>query len=204
MDMQLKAGASLSSPVGTRDVGPGDRAHRLPRKARPSRSITGMRPTKRPQSLPRFMRQSGKAKSYRADLSEYAFWWQAMIEANIVADFGGLNILVNTSAGLGDPQAVQGHHARGVGAVRSMSIFFGAIQAMPTPAGPHLEKRGRQRADPIAIVGVLLRVSAKLGLSIVGAARGRRHCLDEIAGARNGPRRGHRQYRLARSRRNWP
>jgi NAD(P)-dependent dehydrogenase (short-subunit alcohol dehydrogenase family) len=107
--------------------------------------------------------QGGQAKPYRADLADYASV-QAMI-GQIVADFGGLNILVN-NAGL----AIRKPFKDTTPAEWRSQIdvnLLGAIQLCHA-AGPYLEKGGDGRI--VAIVGDSSRVGES-GLSIVGAAR---------------------------------
>ena len=90
--------------------------------------------------------QGGQAKPYRADLADYASV-QAMI-GQIVADFGGLNILVN-NAGL----AIRKPFKDTTPAEWRSQIdvnLLGAIQLCHA-AGPYLEKGGDGRI--IAIVG---------------------------------------------------
>ena len=107
--------------------------------------------------------RGGKAKSYQADVADRAAV-RSMIQG-IVADFGGLNILVN-NAGL----AIRKPFGETTPEDWRRQIdvnLLGAIH-LCHEAGPHLEKGGHGRI--IAIVGDSSRVGES-GLSIVGAAR---------------------------------
>ena len=161
MDMQLKGRVALVTG-GTRDVG---REIALTLAAEGAAVAVNYRDAADEAAavVAEIHAQSGKAKSYRADLSDYASV-QAMIE-QIVADFGGLNILVN-NAGL----AIRKPFKDTTPAEWRSQIdvnLLGAIQLCHA-AGPHLEKGGNGRI--IAIVGNFSRIGES-GLSIVGAAR---------------------------------
>ncbi len=105
----------------------------------------------------------GKAQAYQADVSDFAAV-RGMI-ASIVADFGGLNILVN-NAGLAirnrfvdtTPEEWRG---------QIDANLYGAIH-LCHEAAAHLEKGGDGRI--IAVVGDSSRVG-EAGLSLVGASR---------------------------------
>lgn len=107
--------------------------------------------------------RGGKANAYRADLADRASV-QDMI-AKIVADFGGLNILVN-NAGLAIRKPFKDTTPEEWRRQIDVNLL-GAIHLCHA-AGPHLEKGGDGRI--IAIVGDSSRVGES-GLSIVGAAR---------------------------------
>jgi len=108
-------------------------------------------------------KQGGKAKAYQADIADRAAV-QGMIQS-IVADHGGLNILVN-NAGLAIRKPFKDttpEEWRSQIDVNLMGVIY-----LCHAAAPHLEKGGNGRI--IAIVGDSSRVGES-GLSIVGAAR---------------------------------
>jgi len=107
--------------------------------------------------------KGGKAKAYQADLAERPAV-QSMIQ-NIVADFGGLNILVN-NAGLAIRKPFKDTTPNDWRSQIDANLL-GAIHLCHA-ASPHLENGGAGRI--IAIVGDSSRVGES-GLSIVGAAR---------------------------------
>ena len=107
--------------------------------------------------------QGGKAKAYQADVSDNAAV-QKMI-AGIVADFGGLNILVS-NAGLAIRKPFKDTTPEDWRSQIDVNLM-GAIHLCHA-VGPHLVKGGDGRI--IAIVGDSSRVG-EAGLSIVGAAR---------------------------------
>jgi NAD(P)-dependent dehydrogenase (short-subunit alcohol dehydrogenase family) len=161
MDMQLKDRVALVTG-GTRDVG---RQIALILAAEGAAVAVNYRDSADEAAtvVAEIRAQGGKANSYRADLADHAAV-QAMIQ-QIVADFGGLNILVN-NAGLAirkpfkDTTPEEWRHQIDVN-------LLGAIHLCHA-AGPHLEKGGDGRI--IAVVGDSSRVGES-GLSIVGAAR---------------------------------
>ena len=107
--------------------------------------------------------QGGKAKSYQADVADRAAV-QGMIQS-IVADHGGLNILVN-NAGLAIRKPFKDTTPEEWRSQIDVNLM-GAIHLCHA-AAPHLEKGGHGRI--IAIVGDSSRVGES-GLSIVAAAR---------------------------------
>jgi NAD(P)-dependent dehydrogenase (short-subunit alcohol dehydrogenase family) len=108
-------------------------------------------------------KKGGKAKAYAADVADRAAV-QSMVRS-IVADFGGLNILVN-NAGLAIRKPFKDTTPEEWRSQIDVNLL-GAIQ-LCHEAAPHLEKGGNGRI--IAIVGDSSRVGES-GLSIVGAAR---------------------------------
>jgi NAD(P)-dependent dehydrogenase (short-subunit alcohol dehydrogenase family) len=108
--------------------------------------------------------RGGKAKAYQADISNNAAV-QKMI-GEIVADLGGLNILVS-NAGLAIRKPFKDTTPEEWRKQIDVNLL-GAIQLCHA-AGPHLVKGGNGRI--IAIVGDSSRVGES-GLSIVAAARG--------------------------------
>jgi NAD(P)-dependent dehydrogenase (short-subunit alcohol dehydrogenase family) len=108
-------------------------------------------------------KKGGKAKAYAADVADRSAV-QSMI-SGIVADFGGLNILVN-NAGLAIRKPFKDTTPEEWRSQIDVNLL-GAIQ-LCHEAAPHLEKGGNGRI--IAIVGDSSRVGES-GLSIVGAAR---------------------------------
>jgi NAD(P)-dependent dehydrogenase (short-subunit alcohol dehydrogenase family) len=107
--------------------------------------------------------QGGKAKAYQANIADNAAV-QKMIQS-IVADFGGLNVLVS-NAGLAIRNPFKDTTPEEWRSQIDVNLL-GAIQLCHA-AGPHLVKGGNGRI--IAIVGDSSRVGES-GLSIVGAAR---------------------------------
>ena len=107
--------------------------------------------------------KGGKARPYQADVADRASV-QAMIKG-IVADFGGLNILIN-NAGLAIRKPFKDTTPEEWRSQIDVNLL-GAIQ-LCHEAAPHLEKGGHRRI--IAVVGDSSRVGES-GLSIVGAAR---------------------------------
>ena len=105
----------------------------------------------------------GKAKPYGADVADRAAV-QNMVQA-IVADFGGLNILVN-NAGLAIRKPFKDTTPEDWRSQIDVNLL-GAIHLCHA-AAPHLEKDGNGRI--IAVVGDSSRVGES-GLSIVAAAR---------------------------------
>ena len=105
----------------------------------------------------------GKAKSYQANVADRAAV-QAMIH-DIVADLGGLNILVS-NAGLAIRKPFKDSTPEEWRSQIDVNLL-GAIH-LCHEASPHLEKGGHGRI--IAIVGDSSRVGES-GLSVVGAAR---------------------------------
>lgn len=107
--------------------------------------------------------EGGKANSYQADLADRMS--VANMVQKIVADFGGLNVLVN-NAGLAIRKPFKDTTPDEWRSQIDVNLL-GAIHLCHA-AGPHLEKGGNGRI--IAIVGDSSRVGES-GLSIVGAAR---------------------------------
>ncbi len=184
MDIPMKDGVTRSSAIDARAssiqiaLKPcGRRRHRRGR-------LLGFRRRGGLQSLQRCTRQGGKANSCRDDLAEHAFKSERWLPKEIVADTGGLDVLVKSSAGLSDPQAVQGHDAREASAVGSMSVVISTVRVLSAPAASHLEQSGRDRPDAVTVVGELPRASARVGLAIISAARAPRHRVDRNALAR--------------------
>jgi NAD(P)-dependent dehydrogenase (short-subunit alcohol dehydrogenase family) len=107
--------------------------------------------------------KGGKAKSYEADVADRD-GVQSMIDG-VVADFGGLNILVN-NAGLAIRKPFKETTPEDWRSQIDVNLL-GAIH-LCHGAAPHLERGGQGRI--IAIVGDSSRVGES-GLSIVAAAR---------------------------------
>jgi NAD(P)-dependent dehydrogenase (short-subunit alcohol dehydrogenase family) len=107
--------------------------------------------------------QGGKANSYQADLADHGAV-AGMIQ-KVVADFGGLNVLVN-NAGLAIRKPFKETTPEEWRSQIDVNLL-GAIHLCHA-ASTHLEKGGNGRI--IAIVGDSSRVGES-GLSIVGAAR---------------------------------
>lgn len=107
--------------------------------------------------------QGGKAKAYKADVADNAAV-HGMVQS-IVADFGGLNVLVS-NAGLAIRKPFKDTMPEEWRSQIDVNLL-GAIHLCHA-AGPHLVKGGGGRI--IAIVGDSSRVGES-GLSIVGAAR---------------------------------
>ncbi|MCC6779259.1 MAG: SDR family oxidoreductase [Hyphomicrobiales bacterium] len=161
MDMQLKDRIALVTG-GTRDVG---REISLSLAAEGAAVAVHHResPDEADAVVAEIRKAGGKATAYQADLADHAAV-QRLIRS-VIADFGGLNILVN-NAGLAirkpfKETTPQDWHAQ-VGA-----NLMGAIH-LCHEAATHLEKGGDGRI--IAIVGESSRVGES-GLSIVAAAR---------------------------------
>jgi len=108
-------------------------------------------------------KQGGKAKSFQADVADRSTV-RNMIQG-IVADFGGLNIVVN-NAGLAIRKPFKDTTPEEWRSQIDVNLL-GAIQICHE-SGPHLVKGGNGRI--IAVVGDSSRVGES-GLSIVGAAR---------------------------------
>ena len=161
MDMQLKDRVALVTG-GTRDVG---RQIALILAAEGAAVAVNYRDSADEAAavVAEMRAQGGKANSYRADLADHAAV-QAMIQ-QIVADFGGLNILVN-NAGLAIRKPFKDSTPEEWRRQIDVNLL-GAIHLCHA-AGPHLEKGGNGRI--IAVVGDSSRVGES-GLSIVGAAR---------------------------------
>jgi len=161
MDMQLKDRVALVTG-GTRDVG---RQIALILAAEGAAVAVNYRDSADEAAavVAEIRAQGGRANSYRADLADHAAV-QAMIQ-QIVADFGGLNILVN-NAGLAIRKPFKDTTPEEWRRQIDVNLF-GAIHLCHA-AGPHLEKGGHGRI--IAVVGDSSRVGES-GLSIVGAAR---------------------------------
>jgi 3-oxoacyl-[acyl-carrier protein] reductase len=161
MDMQLKDRVALVTG-GTRDVG---REIALTLAAEGATVAVHHRSSADEASavVAEIHKQGGKAKAYRADIADHAAV-QAMIQS-IVADHGGLNILVN-NAGLAIRKPFKDTTPDEWRSQIDVNLM-GAIHLCHA-ATPHLEKGGQGRI--IAIVGDSSRVGES-GLSIVGAAR---------------------------------
>ncbi len=161
MDMQLKDRVALVTG-GTRDVG---RQIALTLAAEGAAVAVNYRDSadEAASVVAEIRAQGGKADSYRADLADHTSV-QAMIQ-EIVADFGGLNILVN-NAGLAIRKPFKDTTPEEWRRQVDVNLM-GAIHLCHA-TGPHLEKGGDGRI--IAIVGDSSRVGES-GLSIVGAAR---------------------------------
>lgn len=107
--------------------------------------------------------KGGKAKAYKADVSDYAAV-KGMIDA-AVQDFGGLNILVN-NAGLAKRQRFA--DTKPDDWKKQIDIcLYGAIHCCHA-AAPHLE--GAKNGRIISVIGDSSRVGES-GLAIVAAAR---------------------------------
>jgi NAD(P)-dependent dehydrogenase (short-subunit alcohol dehydrogenase family) len=161
MDMQLKDRVALVTG-GTRDVG---RQIALTLGAEGAAVAVNYRDSTDEAAavVAEIRAQGGKANSYRADLADHAAV-QVMIQ-QIVADFGGLNILVN-NAGLAIRKPFKDTTPEEWRRQIDVNLL-GAIHLCHA-AGPHLEKGGDGRI--VAVVGDSSRVGES-GLSIVGAAR---------------------------------
>ncbi|MBB6307906.1 SDR family NAD(P)-dependent oxidoreductase [Xanthobacter tagetidis] len=107
--------------------------------------------------------KGGEAKAYKADVADFGAV-KAMVDA-IVAELGGLNIVVN-NAGLAIRQKFTDTTEKEWKA-QIDTCLYGAIH-LAHAAAPHLEKGGDGRL--IAVVGDSSRVGES-GLSIVAAAR---------------------------------
>jgi 3-oxoacyl-[acyl-carrier protein] reductase len=161
MDMQLKERVALVTG-GTRDVG---RQIALSLAAEGAAVAVHYRSSADDAEgvISEIRKQGGKAKAYLADVADHAAV-KGMIQG-IVADFGGLNILVN-NAGLAIRKPFKETTPEEWRSQIDVNLL-GAIQ-LCHEAAPHLEKGGHGRI--IAIVGDSSRVGES-GLSIVGAAR---------------------------------
>ena len=161
MDLQLKDRVALVTG-GTRDVG---REIALTLAAEGAAVAVNYRhlADEAAAVVAEIRARGGKANSYQADLADRAAV-QDMIE-KIVADFGGLNILVN-NAGLAIRKPFKDTTPEEWRSQIDVNLL-GAIHLCHA-AAPHLEKGGDGRI--IAIVGNSSRVGES-GLSIVGAAR---------------------------------
>lgn len=161
MDLQLKDRVALVTG-GTRDVG---REIALTLAAEGATVAVNYRhlADEAAAVVAEIRARGGKANSYKADLADRAAV-QDMIE-KIVADFGGLNILVN-NAGLAIRKPFKETTPEEWRSQIDANLL-GAIHLCHA-AAPHLEKGGNGRI--VAIVGNSSRVG-KSGLSIVGAAR---------------------------------
>jgi NAD(P)-dependent dehydrogenase (short-subunit alcohol dehydrogenase family) len=161
MEMQLKDRVALVTG-GTRDVG---RAIALTLAAEGATVAVHYRSSADDAEavVSEIRKQGGKAKPYQADVADRAAV-KSMIQG-IVADFGGLNILVN-NAGLAIRKPFKETTPEEWRSQIDVNLL-GAIQ-LCHEAAPHLEKGGHGRI--IAIVGDSSRVGESV-LSIVGAAR---------------------------------
>lgn len=161
MDMKLKGKVALVTGAA-RDVG---REIALSLAAEGAAVAVNYRGSKdlADEVVAEITRNGGKAIAYGADVSDFAAV-QAMV-SNIVADFGGLNIVVN-NAGV----ALRNRFVETTPAEWEKQInicLYGAIH-ISKAAAPHLEKAGDGRI--IAMIGDSSRVGES-GLAIVAAAR---------------------------------
>jgi 3-oxoacyl-[acyl-carrier protein] reductase len=161
MDMQLKDRVALVTG-GTRDVG---RQIALTLAAEGATVAVNYRDSadEATSVVAEIRAQGGNADSYQADLADHASV-RAMVQ-KIVADHGGLNILVN-NAGLAIRKPFKDTTPEDWRRQIDVNLM-GAIHLCHA-AAPHLEKGGDGRI--IAIVGDSSRVGES-GLAIVGAAR---------------------------------
>jgi 3-oxoacyl-[acyl-carrier protein] reductase len=161
MDMQLKNRVALVTG-GTRDVG---REISLALAAEGAAVAVHHRSSSDEAEalVAEIGKAGGKAKAYQADVADRSAV-QAMVEV-IVADFGGLNIVVN-NAGLAIRKPFKDSTPEEWRSQIDVNLM-GAIHICHA-AGPHLEKGGEGRI--IAIVGESSRVGES-GLSLVAAAR---------------------------------
>ncbi len=161
MDMQLKDRVALVTG-GTRDVG---RQIALTLAAEGATVAVNYRDSadEAGSVVTEIRAQGGKADSYQADLADHASV-RTMVQ-KIVADHGGLNILVN-NAGLAIRKPFKDTTPEDWRRQIDVNLM-GAIHLCHA-AAPHLEKGGDGRI--IAIVGDSSRVGES-GLAIVGAAR---------------------------------
>ena len=161
MDMQLKGRVALVTG-GTRDVG---REISLSLAAEGATVAVHYRGSadEAEAVVAEISKIGGKAKAYQADIADRTAV-QAMIQG-IVADHGGLNILVN-NAGLAIRKPFKDTTPEEWRSQIDVNLM-GAIQLCHA-AAPHLEKGGNGRI--IAIIGDSSRVGES-GLSIVAAAR---------------------------------
>ncbi|MBN9042931.1 MAG: 3-oxoacyl-ACP reductase [Rhizobiales bacterium 62-47] len=161
MDMKLKGKVALVTGAA-RDVG---REIALSLAAEGAAVAVNYRGSKdlADEVVAEITRNGGKAIAYGADVSDFAAV-QAMV-SKIVADFGGLNIVVN-NAGV----ALRNRFVETTPAEWEKQInicLYGAIH-ISKAAAPHLEKAGDGRI--IAMIGDSSRVGES-GLAIVAAAR---------------------------------
>ncbi len=161
MDMQLKGRIALVTG-GTRDVG---REISLSLAAEGATVAVHYRGSADEANavVAEIGKVGGKAKAYQADIADRAAV-QSMIQS-IVADHGGLNILVN-NAGLAIRKPFKDTTPEEWRSQIDVNLM-GAIQLCHAAAS-HLEKGGDGRI--IAVVGDSSRVGES-GLSIVAAAR---------------------------------
>jgi 3-oxoacyl-[acyl-carrier protein] reductase len=161
MEMQLKDRVALVTG-GTRDVG---RQIALSLAAEGAVIAVHHRQSAEEAEvvLSEIRAQGGKAKAYQANVADLAEV-STMIQ-DIVADFGGLNIIVN-NAGLAIRKPFKDTTPEEWRSQIDVNLL-GAIHLCHA-AAPHLVKGGHGRI--IAIVGDSSRVG-EAGLSIVGAAR---------------------------------
>ena len=161
MDMQLKGRVALVTG-GTRDVG---REISLSLAAEGATVAVhyGRSADEASAVVAEIEKAGGKAKAYQADLADRAAV-QRMVDG-VVADFGGLNILVN-NAGLAIRKPFKETTPEEWRSQIDVNLM-GAIHLCHA-AAPHLEKGGEGRI--IAVVGDSSRVGES-GLSIVAAAR---------------------------------
>lgn len=161
MDMQLNDRVALITG-GTRDVG---RQIALTLAAEGATVAVNYRDSADEAAavVAEIRAHGGKANFYRADLAAHASVQEMM--QKIVADFGGLNILVN-NAGLAIRKPFKDTTPDEWRSQIDVNLL-GAIHLCHA-ASPHLEKGGNGRI--IAIVGDSSRVGES-GLAIVGAAR---------------------------------
>lgn len=161
MDMHLKERVALVTG-GTRDVG---REIALSLAAEGAAVAVNYRGSREQAEavVSEIRSNGGEAKAYPADVADFSAVG-AMVDA-IVADFGGLNILVN-NAGI----AIRKRFVETTPEEWRAQIdtnLYGAIHLCHA-AAPHLEKGGEGRI--IAVVGDSSRVG-EAGLSLVGASR---------------------------------
>ena len=161
MDLQLKDRVALVTG-GTRDVG---RQMALALAAEGATVAVHYRGSsdEAEKVVSEIRAAGGKAKAYQADVADRSSV-QSMI-GDIVADFGGLNIVVN-NAGLAIRKPFKDTTPEEWRSQIDVNLL-GAIHLCHA-AAPHLEKGGDGRI--IAVVGNSSRVGES-GLSIVGAAR---------------------------------
>lgn len=161
MDMQLKGRVALVTG-GTRDVG---REISLALAAEGATVAVHHRSSADEANavIAEITKAGGKAKAYQADIADRAAV-QAMVQS-IVADHGGLNILIN-NAGLAIRKPFKDTTPEEWRSQVDVNLM-GAIQLCHA-AAPHLEKGGNGRI--VAVVGDSSRVGES-GLSIVAAAR---------------------------------
>jgi 3-oxoacyl-[acyl-carrier protein] reductase len=161
MDMQLKNRVALVTG-GTRDVG---RQIALTLAAEGAAVAVHHRssPEEAAAVVAEIAKAGGKSKAFQADITDVAAV-KTMIQA-IVAEFGGLNIVVN-NAGLAIRKPFKETTPQEWRSQVDVNLI-GAVQLFHE-ATPHLEKAGNGRI--ISIIGDSSRVGES-GLSIVAAAR---------------------------------